>query len=47
MTQSNAVAGALEVGFDVSPVVTGAFLTALVGVVIFGGIERISSLQQK
>ena len=47
MTQSNAVAGALEVGFDVSPVVTGAFLTALVGVVIFGGIERISSFTAK
>lgn len=47
MTQSNAVAGALKVGFDVSPIVTGAFLTALVGVVIFGGIDRISSFTAK
>ena len=47
MTQSNAVSGALDVGFDVSPTVTGAFLTSLVGVVIFGGIERISSFTAK
>lgn len=47
MTQSNSVAGALYVGFDVSPTVTGAFLTGLVGIVIFGGIERISSFTSK
>lgn len=47
MTQSNSVAGALYIGFDVSPTVTGAFLTALVGIVIFGGIERISSFTSK
>lgn len=47
MTQSNSVAGALKVGFDVSPAVSGAFLTALVGIVIFGGIDRIAKVTAK
>lgn len=47
MTQANSVAGALEIGFDVSPKLTGIVLSFLVGIIIFGGIGRIAALTEK
>ena len=47
MTQANAVAGALENSFSLPRPVTGAMLAAGAGVVIFGGIGRISRLTEK
>ncbi len=41
-TQSNAVAGVIEGTFNVSPLVTGLIIAALVGLVILGGIRRIA-----
>lgn len=47
MTQANSVAGALEIGFGVSPKISGIILSILVGLIIFGGIGRIASLTEK
>ena len=42
MVQANAVAGAMESAFDINNQVTGLILMALVGLVLFGGIQRIA-----
>ena len=42
MTQSNSIAGALWETFSVPPLWTGVAVAALCGVIIFGGIKRIS-----
>ncbi|QCU90896.1 alanine/glycine:cation symporter family protein [Thiomicrorhabdus sediminis] len=43
MVQANAVAGALETAFDIDNKVTAIGLVILVGLVLFGGIKRIST----
>ena len=47
MTQANSVSGALQNGFGISPKITGIILSILVGIIIFGGIGRISKLTEK
>lgn len=47
MTQANAVAGALENSFSIPKPLTGVVLAATAGIVIFGGIGRISRLTEK
>ncbi len=47
MTQANSVAGALENSFGVNRHLTGILLAVLVGVMICGGIGRISRLTEK
>lgn len=47
MTQSNSVAGALKIGFNISPQLSGIILSILVGIIIFGGINRIASFTEK
>lgn len=47
MTQANSIAGALQEGFGVSPKVTGIVVAALVGLIIFGGIQRIAKVTEK
>ena len=47
MTQANSIAYALRDVSGVSPLLTGVFLCAIVGTVIFGGIKRISSFTAK
>ena len=47
MTQSNSVAGALKEGFGIPVWISGFVISALVGVIIFGGINRIAKLTEK
>ncbi len=47
MTQANSVSGALANSFGIMPAVSGIILAALVGIIIFGGIERITALTEK
>lgn len=46
-TQSNSIAGVLESNFSIAPWITGIVLTAIVGVVIIGGVKRIASVNEK
>ena len=43
-TQSNAVAGTMELGFGVPPEITGLVLAVIVGLVIIGGVKRIADV---
>ena len=45
MTQANSISGALETGFGISPVLCGILMTAVIGLIVFGGIDRIASLR--
>ncbi len=47
MTQANSIAYALRDASGIPPALTGAILCAVVGLVIFGGIKRISSFTSK
>lgn len=47
MTQGNSVAGALENGFGIPVHVTGAVLSVVTWIIIFGGIGRISGFTEK
>jgi AGCS family alanine or glycine:cation symporter len=47
MTQSNAIASSLNEVFSIPPLVTGLFITAIVGIVIIGGIKRIAMVTEK
>lgn len=47
MTQANSVAGALKNGFGISPQISGIVIAAAVGIIIFGGIDRIAALTEK
>lgn len=47
MTQANSVSGALRNAFGLSPQISGIVLAVLVGIIIFGGINRISKLTEK
>lgn len=40
--QSNSIGLAVERAFDIDPLVTGSVIVALLGIIIFGGIRRIS-----
>ncbi|WP_321326013.1 sodium:alanine symporter family protein [Thiomicrorhabdus sp.] len=42
MVQANAVAGAMETAFHINNQITGLVLMVLVGLVLFGGIQRIA-----
>lgn len=44
MTQTNTIAGSLESEFGVPPVVSGAVVMVVVGVVLLGGIKRIGAV---
>lgn len=46
-TQSNSISGVLDMNFNVTPWITGAVLTVIVGVVIIGGVKRIASVNEK
>ena len=46
-TQSNSISGVLELNFGVAPWITGIILTAIVGVVIIGGVKRIATVNEK
>ncbi len=45
--QSHAITGVLENAFSISPVISGLFVTALVAVVILGGVQSISRVCEK
>lgn len=47
MVQSNSIAGALKVTFNVPEVITGVTVALLTGLTIFGGIKRIASATEK
>lgn len=47
MVQANAVSGGIESAFHISTYVTGIVLALLVGLVIIGGIKRISTVAEK
>lgn len=44
--QSNTMASALENGFGIEPQVTGIFVALFTGIIIFGGIKRISKFAE-
>ncbi|MBR2341428.1 MAG: sodium:alanine symporter family protein [Clostridia bacterium] len=46
-TQSNSIANVFETTFNVSPWITGIILTAIISVVILGGVKRIASVNEK
>ncbi len=46
-TQSNSISGVFALNFDVAPWITGIVLTAIVGVVIIGGVKRIATVNEK
>ena len=47
MPQVNSIASSLEATFGVSPIVTGAVLSVLLGLIILGGIKRIAATTSK
>ncbi len=47
MVQANAVSGGLKLAFDIPTYVTGFVLSALVALVILGGIKRIATVAEK
>jgi len=47
MTQSNAIASALEANEKTSPLAIGIILAAITGLIIFGGVKRIASITEK
>lgn len=47
MVQSNSISETLEFSFSFSPVITGAVVTALVAMVVWGGISRIAHVSEK
>ena len=46
-TQSNSISGVLALNFNVAPWITGLVLTAIVAVVIIGGVKRIATVNEK
>lgn len=46
-TQSNSISGVLDLNFNVAPWITGLVLTAIVAVVIIGGVKRIATVNEK
>lgn len=47
LTQTNAIAGALESSFNIPPAVTAGVLFVLVGAVLLGGVSRIGNVAGK
>ena len=47
MTQANSAAGAMNIGFGIDVRISGAVIAALTALIIFGGIDRISALNEK
>ena len=47
MTQANSIAGAMEAGFSVPRWATGTVLALLVGMIILGGLKRITGFTEK
>ena len=47
MTQSNAIASSFNEVFNIPPLATGIIITAIVALVIIGGIKRIASVTEK
>jgi AGCS family alanine or glycine:cation symporter len=47
MTQSNAIASSLNEVFKIPALVTGVLITAIIALVIIGGIKRIASVTEK
>ena len=46
-TQSNSISGVLDLNFGIAPWITGLVLTAIVAVVIIGGVKRIATVNEK
>ena len=46
-TQSNSISLVLDNSFHISPYITGVILTALVALVILGGVKRIANINEK
>ena len=46
-TQSNSISGVFALNFNIAPWITGIVLTAIVGVVIIGGVKRIANVNEK
>ena len=46
-TQSNSIAGALNLTLGIPEIITGIVLTLIVGITILGGMKRISSINEK
>ena len=46
-TQSNSISGVLDLNFNIAPWITGLVLTAIVAVVIIGGVKRIATVNEK
>ncbi len=46
-TQSNSISGVLASNLNIAPWITGIVLTAIVGVVIIGGVKRIATVNEK
>ncbi|QQE74777.1 alanine:cation symporter family protein [Brevibacillus composti] len=44
--QANSIASGMENAFGISPMVTGIFLAAVLGLIIFGGVKRIANVAQ-
>lgn len=44
--QSNAISASLQETFNISPVVSGVFVCAILGFIIFGGVKRIAKVSQ-
>ncbi len=47
MAQSNSIASSLQTQFNISPMITGAVIAIVVGVVIIGGIKSIGNVTEK
>ncbi len=47
MAQSNSIASSLQTQFNISPMITGAIIAVVVGVVIIGGIKSIGNVTEK
>ncbi len=47
LPQINSISGTLQTTFDLNPVITGAVLSVLLGLVIIGGIKRIAAVTSK
>ena len=46
-TQSNSISSVLDMNFGIAPWITGIILTAIVAVVIIGGVKRIATVNEK
>ena len=46
MAQVNSIAGALNASCGISPLVTGLVVTALAGLILLGGLQRIGTVTQ-